>query len=103
MVSNIRKLPRRRLFGFFGERRECDGEAADHVECRRDHPAVQGLTNRVADQLRSHVEPQPRRLGNERIDLEPKHAIERNHLLEGATNFWLNATNVASADHIDTP
>jgi hypothetical protein len=29
--ANIRKLSRQRLFGFFGERRERNGEAADHV------------------------------------------------------------------------
>jgi hypothetical protein len=42
-------MTRRRLLDFFGEQRERDGEAADHVECCRDHPAVQDLTNRVAD------------------------------------------------------
>ena len=109
--ADVRETPRRRLFGFLlgillgslGERSQRDGEAADHVQRRRDHPAVQDLADRIADQFGPHIEPQPRRFGIERIDLEAEHAIERNHLLEGAPDLRLEALSFSPAGHIEIP
>src|SRR6202035_603070 len=83
-------------------RRQRDGEAADHVQRRRDHPAVQDLADRIADQFGPHLEPQARRLGIKRIELEPEHAVERDHLLEGAPDLRLDALDLAPAGHIDS-
>ena len=55
--ADNRKLLGRRRDALFGDRGQRNGEAADHVESGRDHAAMQDLADRVADQLRPHLEP----------------------------------------------
>ena len=100
MVPMFWKLRRGRQFGFGGERGQSDGEAADHVQRRRDHATMQYLANRIADQLRPHVESQPRCLRVERFKCQTEHAIEQDHLFEGVSDCRFCVLSLAPISHI---
>ena len=68
------KCPSLRALLALLDHREMDRETGRDVEHRRDHAAMQNLPARIADQIRPHVEAQLRRLGIERLHLQPDHA-----------------------------
>jgi hypothetical protein len=70
-------------------------KARDHVEHRGNHPAVQNLAPRIADQFGLHVEAQLRRIRIGRLDLQAEDAVERHSLLEHMPQFGFHRLQVS--------